>query len=130
MNTASFNGAGIIDFTYQINRDGDLDFVFRDGVTDDTTGITTYTDEDVTTSTWELFIKRYKGDREKLIDLTLGSGLSFPVYTTNTVNAAITAVQSRVEEGEYWLELYNITTKQTRVAGRIVFSYFPDQLAR
>ena len=62
---------------------------------------------DVTPYTWELFIKRYPGDRDtlKVISLTLGYGLSFPHYTTDQITAIFTAAQTNILEGEYYYEL-------------------------
>lgn len=122
MYSTSFNASGKLPVYYQINRDGDKEFVWDE---EDEDGVST--DYDVTVSTWELFIKRYKGDKEKTLSLTLGAGLSFPVYTTNTILAEITAAQSRVEEGEYHWELVNLTENKTRISGKWFFTYDPQE---
>lgn len=122
MLSTSFNAAGKLKVSYQINRDGEKTFVFFD---EDENGVET--EHDVTGSTWELFIKRYKGDRDKVLSLTLGAGLSFPVYTTNTILAQITAVQSQVKEGECVWELYNITEKRTYISETWTFTFDPKE---
>lgn len=122
MQTVSLNPSGKLDIKYQINRDGELLFVFVD---EDEDGVET--DHDVTGSTWELFVKRYIGDRLKTISITLGAGLSFPVYTTNQLLASTDAADTRVEEGDYYFELYDITNKQTKVSGRWFFRYDPQE---
>lgn len=119
---SSGNSSGKLNLYGQINRAWDKEFIFDN---EDEDG--NITDEDVTTDTWEFFIKRFKGDREKTLSLTLGAGISFPIYTTNTVRAAFTATQSQVEEGEYYWELYNITETKTKVSGKFFFSYDPHE---
>jgi len=56
-------------------------------------------------ATFEFFLKRNKGDRLKALSLTLGSGISFVTYYTNGIEVQISAVQSRLEECEYYCEL-------------------------
>lgn len=126
MYSTSFNASGKLDVKYQINRNGSKEFTW-DTESEAADGSTVEGDYDVTASTWELFIKRFKGDREKTLSLTLGAGLSFPVYTTNTILAEITAVQSRVEEGEYYWELVNLTENKTRISGKWFFTYDPQE---
>ncbi len=60
---------------------------------------------DVTLYTWEFFVKRYVGDRVKIISLTLGNGISFPVYTTDQIQIILQAAQTDITEGEYYYEL-------------------------
>lgn len=119
---SSFNASGKIDLYWQINRDGDKDFVFN---YEDDAGVES--DFIATSSQWEFFVKRFIGDREKVMSLTNGAGISFPVYTTDTVSVSGTAVQSRVEEGEYYFELYNVTEKRTYVSGKLFFTYDPQE---
>lgn len=119
---SSGNSSGVLQLFGQINRAWDKDFVFDTEAEDGT-----ITDEDVTTSTWEFFIKRYKGDREKLISLTLSAGISFPVYTTNTLAVSMTSTQCRVEEGEFYFELLNLTEMKTKVSGKFFFTYDPHE---
>lgn len=119
---SSGNASGKLNLFGQINRAWSKTFVFD---TEDEDG--TVTDQNVTTSTWEFFIKRYKGDREKTVSLTLGAGLSFPVYTTNSLDVDMTNTQCRVEEGEYYFELLNLTEMVTKVSGKFFFSYDPHE---
>lgn len=119
---SSGNSSGVLQLFGQIDRAWDKDFVFDNEAEDGTV-----TDEDVTTSTWEFFIKRYKGDRENLISLTLSAGISFPVYTTNTLAVSMTNTQCQVEEGEFYFELLNLTEMKTRVSGKFFFTYDPHE---
>lgn len=67
------------------------------------TGI--YTDEDISTKTFAFYIKKNKGDRIKIFNLTNGNGISVPIYSTNQIRIDVSAVQSNIEEGEYIWEL-------------------------
>ncbi len=60
---------------------------------------------DVTVYTWEFFIKKYVGSRIKVLSLTLGNGIRFPVYTTDQIEVYMTEDQTDLEEGEYYYEL-------------------------
>ncbi len=60
---------------------------------------------DVTPYTWEFFIKQYPGAITKVLSLTLGNGLSFPIYTTDQIHIIVQAAQSNITEGEYYYEL-------------------------
>ena len=118
MNRIAVSPSGKLILDFQINRDGSLTFNF---VNEDAYG--NETERDITGSTWEFFVKRYKGDNKKTISLLLGSGLSFPTYTTDEILAEFTATQTNIQEGEYYYELYDITNKQTEVSGSCYFNF-------
>lgn len=101
--------------TFRINRDGMLTFRFEENCEE----------IDITSWTFQFFIKRYPGDRKNIILLTLGSGLSIPVYETSVMEAFFTADQTNIPEGQYYWELYRVDTKQTWFNGYANFTYGP-----
>lgn len=60
---------------------------------------------DISGWTFELFLKRFKGDRLKTISLTSGAGLSYPVYSSTEIVATFSITDTSIEEGEYYIEL-------------------------
>lgn len=86
----------------QIGSVWDKNFIFRsyNSVTQ------VYTPEDISTKTFSLFFKKYKGARntQKLFNLTNGNGLSVPIYSTDSIRA-VTTISAAAEEGQYYWEL-------------------------
>lgn len=78
---------------------------------------------DISLWTFEFFIKKYKGDRLKIISLTLGDGLSFPVYESNQVLVELTASQASIEEGGYYWELRRTDTSEPLIYGEAKFDF-------
>jgi hypothetical protein len=115
MNKTSFSEAGNIELRFQINRAGSKTFIFK--LNDE--------DEDITGTVFEFFVKRYAGDREKIISLTWGSGLSIPVYYDNRILVEVTATQTNIKEGEYYWELYRTDIQKTKLSGIALFKYDP-----
>lgn len=124
---SSGNASGKINLYGQIDRDWDKDFVFDQE--DENGNVTAATDVNVVTDSWEFFVKRYKGDREKIISRTspASGGISVVVYTTDTLTVHIPYTMCRVEEGEYYFELLNLTRMKTKVSGKFFFSYDPHE---
>ena len=98
----------------RINRRNDftLEFVDNDSV-----------DYDISGFTWEFFVKENPGARTKMISLTLGNGLSIPIYSDNVLNGTISVAQSQIEEGQYYYELVRTDLPATWLNGIITFSY-------
>ena len=121
---SSGNPSGKMTLYGQIDRTWDQDFAFD--IEDENGNVT---DENISTDSWEFFIKAYKGAKEKLISRTSPSsgGISVVVYTTNTLTVHIPNTLMRVEEGEYYFELLNLTYMKTRVSGKFIFSYDPHE---
>jgi hypothetical protein len=67
---------------------------------------------------FEVFISRYAGDRVKMVNLTIGSGLTI---SDNKLYISLTEDQSNVNEGEYYWELYRPDTGQTWLNGYALF---------
>lgn len=121
MTSTSINGSGALPLYIQIKRDGTKEFIFVDQDEDGNE-----TDHTVTGDSWELFIKRYAGDRDsqKVLSLTTpSSGLSFRIYETNIIDADWTYLQTDLPEGQYYWELYNITEKRTYISDKCYLSY-------
>ncbi len=100
---------------FRINREATLPFRFSENCEE----------VDITSWVFQLFIKRYPGDRKSIISLTLGSGLSIPVYETSVLEALFTSDQTNIPEGQYYWELYRVDTKQTWLNGYADFTYGP-----
>ena len=116
-------GAGNANITFQINSIRILSFVFRRY--NATTGL--YTDEDISTKTFSFFVKKNKGDRLKKFNLTLGSGITIPVYSINQVRVAISAANASLEEGEYVWELRRTDLDAPYLSGLAYFVYDSPQ---
>jgi len=82
---------------------------------------------DVSAWTFELFLKKNKGDRLKTISLTLGSGLSFPVYVSDQIQATFSTTVSLIEEGEYYIELRRTDLGIPLYNGKAYFSFDAPQ---
>lgn len=106
-------GAGQLVLYIQINSIWRKTFAFRRYVT----STDTYTDEDLTGTTFEFFLKRNKGDRLKALSLTLNNGIQFVTYYDNRIEVTITAAQSRLEEGEYYYELRRTDLDRAKFSG-------------
>ncbi len=78
---------------------------------------------DVSLWTFEFILRDNKGSRVKIISLTLGSGLSFPVYLTDQLQATFSAVNSNIREGEYFWELRRTDLNVPIANGSAFFSF-------
>lgn len=110
-------GAGKAGLTFQIGSDSyhQFDFVQDDEVTPITDSTTGWT--------WEFFIKKSIGDRTKVIDLTLGFGISYVVYSTTSIIIHVSGAQSIVEEGEYYWELRRTDLNEPFMSGPGFFQH-------
>jgi len=82
---------------------------------------------DVSGWTFELSLRRNKGDRVKTLSYTLGSGLSFPVYVSDQVLATFTTSDTSIEEGEYYIQLRRTDIALPLFNGLAYFSYDAPQ---
>lgn len=118
------NGTGQLNLKIQIGSIWTKNFIFK--TFDSINGI--YTDEDISLKTFSFFIKKNKGDRLKIFNLTNGNGITVPVYSTNEITVKITAVQTgMVEEGEYYWELRRTDLDNAKVAGLAYFTFDAQQ---
>ena len=107
-------GAAELTLEFQIKSARDITFTFTesDG-----------TDTDISLWTVEFFVKRFAGDRLKTFSLTLGSGLSFPVYESNQILAEISTTNSSIEEGDYYWELRRTDENVPLIYGTAKFNF-------
>lgn len=106
-------GAGQLILKMQIGSVWIKDFYFK--TLNQTTGV--YTDDVLTGATFSFFLKKNKGDRLKIYNLTLGNGIAFITYTTNGIRVTASATQQSIEEGEYYYELRRTDLDKAKVTG-------------
>ena len=110
INKASLDPSRRLDLFFRINREGSISFTFTDS---DDNALSLIYEE------FELYVKRFPGDRKNTISLSLGSGLSI---SDNVLTATVTNAQSNVdEEGEYYWELYRSSNGRTWISGNAYF---------
>ena len=73
--------------------------------------------------TWEFFIKKFPGDRKKVLSLTLGSGVSYEVYSDVTLIINLTAAQTAIEEGEYYVALVRTDLPRKVIESKAYFGF-------
>lgn len=113
-------GAGELNLKIQIGSVKILTFTFRtyNSVTE------TYTDEDISTKTFSFFLRKYKGSRKKIFNLTNGNGITVPIYSTNQIEVRISSANTEgEEEGEYYWELRREDLDQPKLFGLAYLSY-------
>ncbi len=86
--------------------------LFENGVDANTTGWT-----------WQLFVKKNKGSRVNVIDLTLGNGLSYEIYSDTVLIANFTPTQTQLEEGEYYVALVRTDLPRKVLEAQAIFNY-------
>lgn len=106
------SGAAVLDLLFQIGSYRSILFDFG---------------TDVSPWTFEFYIKKNKGDRLKTLSLTLGSGLSFPVYASDQVQAILTSANTSIQEGQYYYELRRTDIALPLINGFAYFSFDAPQ---
>jgi len=106
-------GAGQLNIKMQIGSIWVKDFIFR--TYNSATGI--YTDDDLSGATFSFFLKRFKGDRLRIFNLTLNNGIQFITYTSNQIRVTASASQMSIQEGEYYYELRRTDLDKAKVTG-------------
>jgi hypothetical protein len=107
------NPSNILPLSFKINRQARIIFTLTvDGASPNTTGWT-----------WQLFIKRFAGDRLNVINLTLGNGLRYEVYSDTDLIADFSSAQTNIEEGEYYWELVRTDIERTWIEGKADFEF-------
>lgn len=113
MNKAAFHSAGRLDIDMFVNRFRVQRFVFlAEGLAFDISGFT-----------WQLFIKTNPGDLRNIISLTLGNGLSFPIYEENVIEARFESATTNIQEGDYYWQLLRTDTNEPWLNGIAKFSF-------
>lgn len=104
METAYPDPSQTLPFEFKINRQADIYFtLLQDGAAISS----------VTGWTWALRIKKNPGDRLNVIELTLGFGLSYDTYSDIVLHAHFTSAQTKIQEGEYFIELIRTDIEKT-----------------
>lgn len=116
MKTVSPSGARELNLKFRIARRQTISFRFTENGT-------AY---DISGMTWQLFIKKNPGDKKNVISLTLGNGLSIPVYEDNVIDAVFEAAQTEIQEGQYYWELLRTDLVETKLNGWATFGYGPQ----
>lgn len=116
-------GAGNFNIVFQIGSAWFKTFVFQRY--NSITGV--YTNEDISTKTFSFYIKKNKGDRIRVFNLTNGNGISVPIYSTNQIRVDVSAVQSNIEEGEYIWELRRNDLNEPWLSGLAFFVFDSPQ---
>jgi len=116
-------GAGQLNIKMQIGSVWIKDFIFRSY--NSTTEV--YTDDDLTGATFSFFLKKFKGDRVKMFNLTLGNGIEFITYVDNQIRVTASATQTAIEEGEYYFELRRTDLDKAKVSGLCYLVYDSPQ---
>jgi len=112
-------GTGQLNLKIQIGAIWIKNFFFK--TYNSTTGI--YIDEDISLKTFSFFVKKNKGDSIKLFNLTNGNGITVPIYSTNEIRISISAIQTNIEEGEYYWELRRTDLDKAKLAGLAYFTF-------
>lgn len=73
--------------------------------------------------TWQLVIFKNEGNQKNIISLTLGNGLSYEAYSSYTLVADFSAVQTSIEEGQYFWKLIRTDIPEDWISGPAYFSY-------
>lgn len=78
--------------------------------------------------TWQMVLKRFAGDRLNILSLTLGNGLSYEIYSDTVLIANITAAQTLIEEGEYYLAFIRTDLPRPMIEAKAILSYSSPDL--
>lgn len=115
-------GAANLDIVFQIGSYRPLLFKFRVKNSDGS-----YTATDITSKTFSFSLKKNKGARTKIFNLTNVSGITVPIYSTDEILVAISAINSNQEEGEYVWELRREDLNMAVCSGRAFFTFDSPQ---
>ena len=116
MATVSLSGARELRLKFRINRRQELDFVFTENGEE----------WSVAGKTWTFFIKKNPGDKKNVFTLTLGNGITIPIYDDNVLNCVFSESQTDIQEGEYYWELVRTDLMETKLNGWADFTFGPQ----
>lgn len=116
-------GAGQLNIKIQIGSVWIKDFVFR--TYSPTTEL--YTDDDLNGATFSFFLKKFKGDRLKVFNLTLGNGIALVTYVSNRIRITASSSQTAIEEGDYYYELRRTDLDKAKVSGLASLTFDAQQ---
>lgn len=78
--------------------------------------------------TWRMILKRFPGDRQNILDFTLGNGLRYEIYSDTVLIADGTAAQTLIEEGEYYLAFIRTDLPRPMIEAKAILSYSSPDL--
>lgn len=118
MNKGYFHSSGTLPIEMYPDRFHVQDFVFTVGEEETPWVITSFT--------WAFVLKKNKGNNTDLLFLTLGNGLSFPIYETNRLRARFEAATLKaIGEGEYFWMLIKTDTNEPILKGECKLTFDP-----
>jgi hypothetical protein len=101
-------GAALLNIRFQIGSDRVITFDFG---------------TDLSGWTFEFFVKQNKGARLKDISLTIGSGISMPIYGSESIDVSFSGSDTNITEGEYYWELRRTDLNVPLINGLAYFSF-------
>lgn len=107
----TFDPARRLDIYLRVSRAGNKKFIFVD---------TLNAAVDISSYAFQLYIKRYEGDKENTILLTVGSGLTIGGTGSNELTASVTESQTNIKEGVYYWELFRGSNSKTYLTGTAI----------
>lgn len=105
-------GAARLDINFQIGSYRLINFAFN---------------TDISLWSFEFFVKKNKGDRLKVFSKTLADGMSFPIYSDQSIDLEVLSADSQIEEGQYYLELRRTDTNTPLICGYAYFDFDAKQ---
>lgn len=112
MKSATLDPSKLLYLYFRKNRAGSKKFIFLDSDGNPF---------DISAIDFELFVTTNPGSRAKLIDLTIGSGLTVGGAGDNELTATVTSDDTNINEGTWFWELYRSDTEKTWLNGKAIF---------
>lgn len=128
MKNVYIDDARQLKFYFRINRAFQKDFVFYEKPDE---GADPSVPFDIASGmTFRIEVKKNPGDRKNvLVYTTSGGGLSFPSYQDNVLRWTGTQSQTRIEEGEYFVDVIRTDVNKSWLNGWAYFSFGPTDSA-
>jgi len=73
--------------------------------------------------TWQFMVKKNPGDRLNVINLTLSNGISYEIYSDVTLVINLTAAQTLIEEGEYYVAIVRTDLPRKMIESTAYFGF-------
>lgn len=110
--SATLDPSKLLYLYFRKNRAGTKKFIFLD---DDGNPF------DISSIAFQLFVTTNPGSRAKIINLSIGSGLTVGGASNNELTATVTSDDTNLNEGTCFWELYRSDTEKTWLNGKAVF---------
>lgn len=82
---------------------------------------------DISGKTFAFSVKKNKGARTNIFNLTNSNGITVPVYSTDAIRIDVSAVNATQEEGEYIWELRRVDLNMPAGSGKLFFVFDSPQ---